>query len=271
MNDKQMSWEEAVFWLRSQPEMQDLVKFCFYDDPLSESAERYYVSTEWKGIQEVLSFYVTGTALDIGAGRGISSYALAKDGWIVTALEPDKSNLVGAGAIRRLAEENNLNIKVIESFGEKLPFQDNSFDLIFARQVLHHANNLETFCKEVYRVLKPKGVFMAIREHVISKKSDLQIFLENHPLHRFYGGENAFTLREYKKAFFKSGIKIKRILATYDSDINLFPTTKDKLKEEFTHKLKFNLGDWEFRFILILLNKINRQPGRLYSFVGYKP
>ena len=41
-------------------------------------------------------------ALDLGAGRGISSYALAREGWQVTALEPDPSMLIGAGAIRSL-------------------------------------------------------------------------------------------------------------------------------------------------------------------------
>ena len=46
-----------------------------------------------------------GQALDVGAGRGIASYALAREGFTVTVLEPDDSHLVGAGAIRSLAEE----------------------------------------------------------------------------------------------------------------------------------------------------------------------
>ena len=52
-------------------------------------------------------------------------------------------------------------------------------------------------CEEVARVLKPGGTFIATREHVISKKEDLPVFLANHPLHRFYGGENAFVLQKY--------------------------------------------------------------------------
>ena len=271
MKDRQMTWEEAVQWLKSQPDMQDLVKYCYYDDPLIESAERYYSLTEWKAIQEILSAYTVGSALDIGAGRGISSYALAKDGWKVTALEPDKSNLVGAGAIRKLANDAGLDIKIVESFGEKLPFIDNSFDLILARQVLHHSRNLDEFCREVYRVLKPKGILLALREHVISKKSDLKLFLASHPLHQFYGGENAFILKEYKKAILKSGMKINKTFAPYESDINLFPLTLEKLKQDLAQKLKFKITNWEFRVLIFLLNLRNRQPGRLYSFMGYKP
>ena len=35
-----------------------------------------------------------GRALDLGAGNGILSYALAREGWSVTAVEPDPSALV---------------------------------------------------------------------------------------------------------------------------------------------------------------------------------
>src|SRR3989304_10231248 len=102
MNYKPMTWEEAVLWLKQQPDQTELVKACFFDDPLIETAERYYKSSEWEAVRELIP-NPQGKALDLGAGRGISSYALAKDGWDTTALEPDKSKIVGAGAIRSLA------------------------------------------------------------------------------------------------------------------------------------------------------------------------
>lgn len=99
-----MTWEEAVLWLKGQPDQQELVRACFFDDPLIEAAERYYKSTEWQAVRRLLP-NPPGKALDLGAGRGISSFALAKDGWDTVALEPDKSKIVGAGAIRFLARE----------------------------------------------------------------------------------------------------------------------------------------------------------------------
>jgi hypothetical protein len=45
-------------------------------------------------------------------------------------------------------------------------------------------------CKEIARVLRPSGRFIAVRDHVISKPEDLPKFLDTHPLHNLYGGEH---------------------------------------------------------------------------------
>ena len=116
----QMTWEQAVQWLRNQPDQQILVKACYFDDPLLEAAKRFWKSEEWKAIADLFPV-PHGKALDMGAGRGISSYAMAKDGWHVTALEPDPSELVGAGAINAIAKHGNLKISVVSEYSEKLP------------------------------------------------------------------------------------------------------------------------------------------------------
>jgi len=93
------TWEDAVVWLRNQPDQRQLVLDAFYDDPLIDAAERYFASAEWQAVSGFLE-HRTGKALDVGAGRGIASYALARSGFVVTALEPDPSAVVGTAAIR---------------------------------------------------------------------------------------------------------------------------------------------------------------------------
>src|SRR4030067_1007423 len=161
------SWESAVRWLREQPDQQDLVRTAYYDDPLNEVAERYRQSSEWLTIRKYLKGRI-GLALDIGAGRGIASYALAHEGFSVTALEPDPRDRVGAGAIRKLASDTGLTIEVVQEYSEQLPFREGLFDVVFARAVLHHAKYLNAACREFFRVLKPGGILVAVREHVIS-------------------------------------------------------------------------------------------------------
>jgi SAM-dependent methyltransferase len=280
MNDSKFNtWEDAVSWLISQPEQQEIVKACYYDTPLQHAAERYWHSTEWQAIRELHPTH-PGTALDIGAGNGIASYALARDGWQVQALEPDPSELVGVGAIRKLASDSNLPITVVQEFGEQLPFPDAHFEFVFARQVLHHAKDLPQLCREIYRVLKPGGVFIAVRDHVISTKADLPKFLYTHPLHQLYGGENAYLRSEYIEAIKSANLNVKQVLDAFDSPINYAPHTQDTLKQELSARLNsipilrsidsILVNDAIFPYALKLLSKLDRRPGRAVSFICQK-
>ena len=235
-NPKLKTWEEAVAWLRSQPSQADLVLGAYFDDPLIDAATRYWNSEEWRAVRECMP-QARGRALDVGAGRGIASFALAKDGFAVTALEPDPSDLVGAGAIRALSRDAGIEISVVEEFSERLPFADKSFDFVFARAVLHHTRDLRAACREFFRVLRPGGTFVAAREHVISRASDLQRFLDSHPLHRFYGGENAFPLNDYLAAIEESGMRLKATFGPCDSPINYSPRSAAELRRELARRL----------------------------------
>jgi len=218
--------------------------------------------------------------LDIGAGRGIASFAFAKDGWQVTALEPDQSDIVGSGAIKNLADHENLAITVVNEWGETLPFDNSSFDLVYVRAVLHHARDLQRFCSEIVRVLKPNGMLLAVREHVISKTDDLETFLYVHPLHKLYGGENAFLLKEYKDAMISAGFDIVRTIKPFENPINFSPQSRRSLCGEILNRVKIvpaGLKDilLSRNFVLSLLLRLagllDNRPGRHYSFVCIKP
>lgn len=277
------TWEEAVRWLRTQPDMNDLVTGAYYDDPLLDAAKRYWNSQEWAKIQKFLPCAKESTALDVGAGRGIASYAMARDGFAVTALEPDSSNIVGSGAIRSLAEQAGLIIEVREDFSEKLPFEDGRFDVVFARAVLHHTRDLGEACKEFFRVLKPGGRLIAIREHVISRPEDLESFFEIHPLHKLYGGENAFLLSQYLEAIKGAGFIMHRVLGPMESSINLAPHTDASFCAELAFRVARGMPGVAplVRGLLSLpcvwplarnvLKRFDHRPGRLYSFVAGRP
>lgn len=264
-----MTWEEAILWLRAQPEQRDLVRACFYDDPLLGAAERYRESSEWRAIRGFLPASA-GDVLDVGAGRGIAAYAFARDGWRVSALEPDPSAIVGAEAIRQLAEQGGVRIDVRREWGEHLPFPDCAFDVVFGRAVMHHARDLRAFSGEAARVLRPGGMLLVVREHVISRPSDLARFQQEHPLHRHYGGECAYVLADYREAIQRSGLRLTHVLNPYASDINLFPDTRAALRARTAMRLRLTSPALLPTVLLTWMGARLDAPGRLYSFVARK-
>ncbi len=281
MNDKMLTWEESVQSLRNQPEQKELVQYCYYDDPLESAAERFAQSEEWFAVTQLLKQKIPGQVLDIGAGRGISSYAFAKAGCSVTALEPDSSNLVGAGSISNLFKNTGLPIQIVQEWGETLPFANNTFDIVYGRAVLHHAKDLKQLCKEAARVVKPGGYFLATREHILSRKEDLQNFLDSHPLHHLYGGENAYLLEEYTDAIRSSGLQIIRSFNPLESVINYFPLSKSQYQSQVKNSLARRFGETlasklamfeqvQSLYSWYMSRKLDT-PGRLYSFLAIKP
>lgn len=274
-----MTWEEAVKDMRSKPENKQAILDNYFDADINASAERFYRSEEFNALMQHIPF-TSGKVLDIGAGRGIAAYAFAKKGFQASALEPDPSNDVGAGAIKYLSQQHGLNMDVVETFGESLPFPDAHFDVVYARQVLHHANDLAQFCKEVYRVLKPGGLFIAVREHVLSQESDLDAFLAKHPLHSLYGGEHAYTLSFYLQCITGAGFRMREVLNPYATVINFAPTSQEQMKATFAKGLaKFTgktIASWlinvgpVYRLLTMLKAKADHSPGRLYSFIAVK-
>lgn len=269
-----MNWEETILDIRTMPEHEGLVKDAYLGADLEDNVKRFRASQEYKTTIQVLSAFNKPQKairlLDIGAGNGISSIAFALDGYAVTALEPDPSATIGAAAIRRVANifkvEDKVN--VVEAWGEKLPFEDASFDIVYGRQVMHHAHNLKQFVEEAARVLKQGGIFMTTRDHVIKDEQDKERFLARHPLHKYYGGENAFTLEEYQEAITNAGLKIERSLDAAQTPINYDPWGKKRVKE----KLGI-LGSLPFvpeLAMSVVKYRLNNISGRLHTFVAIK-
>ncbi|MFT6841272.1 MAG: ubiquinone/menaquinone biosynthesis C-methylase UbiE [Psychroserpens sp.] len=287
-----MTWEETIKFIRTQDEYKELVKKAYFEEDLALNVERFQNEEEFAETLKILKAYQPKAEhiLDIGCGNGISSISFALQGYKVAAVEPDPSPTIGAGAIRKLKENYHLdNIEVYEAYAEDIHFNDESFDVVYVRQAMHHANDLDKFIAEAGRVLKKGGLLITVRDHVIFDLKDKAWFLEMHPLHKFYGGENAFTTEEYKNAMFKAGLKVEKELKYYDSVINYFPLTETDFKkrreviiEDRKKSLDRKIG--VFSNIGVLFNLYDKlldirngsafdeknNPGRMYSYIAIK-
>jgi SAM-dependent methyltransferase len=274
-----MTWEEVIIDVRKRPDFKQLVNDAYFGEDLVDCVTRYKNSDEFRETIRKIEHYEKGKLyiLDLGAGNGISSVAFALLGHKVVALEPDKSQTVGAGAIEFLKNHFSLeNLEVVSCFAEDMPYKDETFDVVFARQAMHHAYNLKSFVKQSARVLKPKGIFFTIRDHVVNDQAQKEIFLKEHPLHKYYGGENAFSVKEYTEAMSTAKLSIREIIGPYDSIINYFPNTEEAIHQKIAQKLRlpFLPPAWLLRLLMLIRKLVTRnyshQAGRNYSFIAQK-
>ena len=86
--------------------------------------------------------------------------------------------LVGVDIDNAVLENPTTHKNMIMS-GEKIPLEDNSMDIIVADWVLEHVLNPVEFSSEIYRVLKPGGVFCARTPHKYKYVSLFAILIKN--------------------------------------------------------------------------------------------
>jgi len=96
--------------------------------------------------------------LDVGCGTGYTACLLAKK-YQVDVVAADITSTVLEEAKKRIAREKVGNkVKVIEADAHALPFPPNTFDAVLAESVLVFCEKAKV-SSEVYRVLKPDGIF----------------------------------------------------------------------------------------------------------------
>lgn len=112
-----------------------------------------------------LALAATNRVLEVGAGTGFYSVKVAQmvsEGRLeLLDLQPEMLKK----ARRRLEAEGLSNVGYTLSDASKLPFEADSFDVIFLVAVLGEISDRRAFLSEARRVLKPGGT-LSISEHL---------------------------------------------------------------------------------------------------------
>ena len=275
-----MSIDEAIRFMRQRPEYADVVRDAYLGRDVEQSYRRFLESAEFHEVRSLIGSAIVGAVVvDLGAGTGIASRAfLAAGARHVYALEPDASDEIGQGAIRRLGSA--FSVDIVSAYAEQIPVANDAVDIVYARQVLHHTRDLEAAVAECARVLRSGGYFLACREHVVASGQELAAFLSHHPVHQLAGGEHAYRLEEYLTALRGAGLEVLHALAPWDSVINAYPVVRsaqelDELPRRYLSDRFGALGGAAARIPLIrkgFWTRMRRSsPGQMYSFVARKP
>ena len=93
--------------------------------------------------------------LDLGCGIGLNTVSLAKVFPQTIACDVDKKVKL---AVDDFLAKFKLKTPIIIYDGKKLPFKNNSFDLVVCNEVYEHAPNTNQLLKEIKRVMKSDGI-----------------------------------------------------------------------------------------------------------------
>ncbi len=116
----------------------------YLNQPRFQFFDRYI--PQWQGLK----------VLDVGCGGGFSCEFMAKKGTITYGIDSSAKCIETA---QRHSCKNGLDINYKVGVAESLPYQDNTFDVVICVDVLEHVSDYRQVVSEIYRVLKPGGIF----------------------------------------------------------------------------------------------------------------
>lgn len=100
----------------------------------------------------------TANILELGCGTGRLLTHASERCSNVTGIDISKAMLKVAQS--RLMHSGCENVRLIQSHGTTIPFQDNTFDAVYAILVINLVPHYENLLKETARVLKPGGLLV---------------------------------------------------------------------------------------------------------------
>lgn len=202
--------------------------------------------------------------LEIGAGVG-TFIVTCRTKYNISAygVEPSKDEFSAFFEVSSLLlKEHNLPSDIVSrSSAEKLPFEDNNFDLVYSTNVLEHVQDPKKVIEESIRILKTGGFLQFVIPNYFS-------FWEGH-----YGIfwpclTNKFLAKAYAKLIGKnpgyidtlqliSPRYLKKILKTMESKIEILSWGKDVFKKRMSTG---NYTDWasleKIRWLVTLAQKL---------------
>jgi len=112
-------------------------------------------------IRELLPLTKQMTALEFGAGTGITSFMLKDHLKEITLMDTSSEMLKIIN--NKIKEYRTDNLKTLYFDLENAEYNEATFDLIFSQMVLHHINDTEDIISKFYNMLNPGG-FLAIAD-----------------------------------------------------------------------------------------------------------
>jgi len=196
--------------------------------------------------------------LDLGAGRCWATRFFAKQGCYAAGLDILLTKYVGLLTGDIYIEKEKVFFERICSSMEKIPFRDNTFNIIFMSATLHHSSCIGIVMKEISRILKPGGSLVLVNEPVRGCLERNKV--SESPEYKAGINEHLYRLGDYLASLKEAGLiyKIYPYIGGYALPIRIINKIIIKIFKNKLGKVKA----WSpLIYIQLLLNK--------YIDIGY--
>lgn len=142
--------------------------------------------------------------LEVGAGSGRDSVALAAEGAHAVVLDYSQASLEVA---REVAAREGRRLLLVRADGLRLPFRDGEFDVVFHQGLLEHFRDPMPLLGENVRVLRPEGLLLVDvpqRYHLYTLAKHVLISLGKW----FAGWETEFSIGELTRLMECAGVRV---------------------------------------------------------------
>ncbi len=122
--------------------------------------------------------------LEVGCGTGLILKEITKKTKKAVGIDLSENMLLKA---------KERNLEVYKSDAQNMPFEDNSFNVVYSFKVLAHIENIEETLKEIKRVLKPNGIAILEFYNKYSMRTLIKKFKPSNKISQKITDDSVFT------------------------------------------------------------------------------